>query len=238
MRPKRILLVRHGESTGNRDRSVYSTTPDYAVTLTQRGKRQAINAGKRLKKILNGGTAQFYVSPYFRTRQTFQGITQEVKIKLDRNHREDPRIREQEWAGKLSPIAASPEAQMLLEKERNDFGEFFYRFAGGESCADVYNRISSFLDTLHRDFEKEDFPENAVIISHGMAIRVFLMRWLHNSVEEFELWKNPGNCDILALQKDWDSHRYSLVTSGPLVANKLVTAIRKNKEPSHPYRLG
>lgn len=235
MRPKRIILVRHGESIGNVDRSLYATTPDYAITLSKRGKLQAKNAGKRIRKIIKEEHAQFYVSPYFRTRQTFQGISEAIK---NQKHRDDPRLREQEWAGKLNLRASNPEAQQLQEEERDNYGSFFYRFEGGESCADVYDRISSFLDTLHRDFQKEDYPENAIIITHGMTIRVFLMRWLHQSVEEFELWKNPGNCDILVLEREMATHRYKLCTSGPLITKNLAKPVQKNTKPSHPYRLG
>ena len=45
-----------------------------------------------------------------------------------------------------------------FQKERVDrsderaFGRFFWRADRGESCADVYDRTSSFMDTLWRDF--------------------------------------------------------------------------------------
>ena len=48
-RPRRIVLVRHGESTGNVDDSVYEREPDHALALTERGWRQAEETGKGLK---------------------------------------------------------------------------------------------------------------------------------------------------------------------------------------------
>ena len=33
-RPRRIILVRHGESQGNVDDAIYETVPDHALTLT------------------------------------------------------------------------------------------------------------------------------------------------------------------------------------------------------------
>jgi broad specificity phosphatase PhoE len=70
------------------------------------------------------------------------------------------------------------------------------------------------LNTMNRDFEKSDFPENCVIVGHGMTNRVFLMRFLHASVEEFELWKNPKNCElkVLSLQPDG---KYKLISDMP-----------------------
>ncbi|KAG0449485.1 hypothetical protein HPP92_027332 [Vanilla planifolia] len=39
--PKRIILVRHGESMGNLDTAAYTTTPDYKIPLTPLGFEQA-----------------------------------------------------------------------------------------------------------------------------------------------------------------------------------------------------
>ena len=103
---------------------------------------------------------------------------------------EDPRIREQDF-GHLRAL----EAFALIDAERAQFGTFFYRIPDGESGADVYDRISIFLDTLWRDFEKPDYPENALIITHGLTLRLFMMRWFHWTVEKFEILKNPFNCE-------------------------------------------
>ena len=42
------------------------------------------------------------------------------------------------------------------------------------------------MDTLHRDFQKTDFPQNVLIVTHGLTMRLFLMRWFHWTVSEFE----------------------------------------------------
>ena len=68
------------------------------------------------------------------------------------------------------------------------------------SVSDAYDRVSDFLDTLHRDFQKDDFPQNAILVAHGMLNRVFLMRWFHMSVEDFELLANPMNGEFYILQ--------------------------------------
>ncbi len=49
---KRIILVRHGESEGNVDRSAHRRIADHAISLTDRGKRQAIQAGQALADFL------------------------------------------------------------------------------------------------------------------------------------------------------------------------------------------
>jgi broad specificity phosphatase PhoE len=196
MKPKRIILIRHGESEGNVDRLIYKSKPDYALALSENGIRQAREAGERLKKIIGNESAFFYVSPFWRTRETFENIA----TKLDRDKiswTEEPRIREQEW-GHLR----SPEEGALIEKDRDQYGTFYFRIPDGESAADVYDRVSDFLGSLHRDFEKPDLPENVVIITHGMAIRLFLMRWFHWTVEDFEIIANPFNGEIIVMNKD------------------------------------
>ena len=97
------------------------------------------------------------------------------------------------------------------EKLRDSYGHFYYRFSEGESCADVFDRMSDFMGTLFRDFKKKDFPRNAIIVSHGMAIRCFIMRFFHASVEEFESWANPKNCFYLLLERGEDE-KYKLTT--------------------------
>ncbi|MER7035996.1 histidine phosphatase family protein, partial [Streptomyces albidoflavus] len=50
-RPQRIVLVRHGESVGNADDSVYEREPDHALRLTARGLRQARETGAELREV-------------------------------------------------------------------------------------------------------------------------------------------------------------------------------------------
>jgi broad specificity phosphatase PhoE len=45
MRPKRIILIRHGKSEGNANEKLRETIPDYALNLTQEGVEQAKYAG-------------------------------------------------------------------------------------------------------------------------------------------------------------------------------------------------
>lgn len=216
MKPKRIILIRHAESEGNANRSVYSEKPDYALELSLRGFGQAMAAGEKLKSIIQDEKVFFYVSPMWRTRMTFEQMSK--SFSLDKiNYIEEPRLREQEW-GHLRTV----EENEQIDKHRDSYGVFYYRIPDGESAADVYDRVSDFFGTLHRDFEKDWFPENVAIITHGMTIRLFLMRWFHWTVEEFEKYANPKNCEIIIMQKSDISHRYELITN-------LVTHEVKNK---------
>lgn len=203
MRPKRIILVRHGESEGNLDHSRYQTVQDFALKLSPAGIQQARHAGAQIKEILRDEKVYVYLSPFFRTRETFHHIQESIKQNVVKAI-EDPRIREQDW-GHLR----HPDDNKGIIEERDNFSTFYFRIPDGESGADVYDRVSNFLDTLHRDFEKMDFPENVLIVSHGLTMRLFLMRWFHWSVEEYESLHNPKNCQIVVMEKQTDNH-YSL----------------------------
>lgn len=205
MKPKRIILIRHGESEGNFDNSLYETTPDYALKLTPKGISQATLAGGEIKSLIGDESVYAYLSPFFRTRETFEYIRESISDNVMKAI-EDPRIREQDW-GHLR----HPDNNKGIIKERDEFSTFYYRIPDGESGADVYDRVTTFLDTLHRDFEKHTYPENVLIVSHGLTIRLFLMRWFHWSVEEFERLHNPKNCQIIILEKQVDNH-YTLIS--------------------------
>jgi len=203
MKNKRILLVRHAESEGNINHNIYSDTPDYAIKLTKRGTEQAQKAGKILSKI--DGEFDFFVSTHHRTRQTFFNISKTLKNKVIRK-KETPLIREQEWTNSVGT-----HSNMDLERERLKWGVFHYRFPGGESCADVYERAELFnLTELINRLNEKDCPPNIGIVSHGMFIRVHLMSLLNLSVEEFELIRNPKNCEIIELEFDIENQKFSL----------------------------
>lgn len=214
MKPERIFIVRHGQSQGNVDRNIYQTLPDYALQLTELGQQQAESAGRAIEAFVGEESIQYYVSPFWRTRQTYLAIKKQIRSKKFKYY-EDPRLREQEWSRSVS--------RPVDEAERDSYGHFYYRFNGGESCADTFDRVSDFMGTMHRDFKKKDFPRNAIVVTHGMTMRLFIMRWYHCSVEEFESWANPKNCEFLVLQLQ-DGENY-----------ELVTPLRKH-DIKHPYQ--
>ncbi|GAA0463542.1 histidine phosphatase family protein [Streptomyces stramineus] len=200
-RPRRIVLIRHGESAGNIDDTVYEREPDHALSLTERGRKQAREAGVHLRELFGDERVSAYVSPYRRTHQTFHALGLDPgRVRV----REEPRLREQDWGNWQDP------AEVRKQKVyRNAYGHFFYRFAQGESGADVYDRVGAFLESLWRSFEDPDHPPNVLLVTHGLTMRLFCMRWLHWTVAEFESLSNPGNGETRALVLGTDG-RYHL----------------------------
>lgn len=116
-----------------------------------------------------------------------------------------------------------------LKRERKEYGIFYYRFPGGEAGTDVYDRINDLLGSLHRDFVSDDYPRNCVLITHSLAIRLFIMRWFHLTVEEFEQMLSPKNGELVILELNKQTADYELIT--PLKLDK--TAVLR----SRPIRL-
>jgi broad specificity phosphatase PhoE len=216
-RPKRIILVRHGQSEGNIDESAYTRIPDSKIALTEVGWKQAVQCGKKIRHVIESDHEEnwqvyFYVSPYRRTLQTLRGIGMAFERHRIAGVREEPRLREQDFGN-----FQNRERMQLEKAARIRYGRFFYRFPNGESAADVYDRITGFRETLRSDIDVGRFqrPEassknmNLVIVSHGLTLRVFLMRWYKWTVEQFEgLW-NFGNTGMLVMELG-PGGRYSL----------------------------
>lgn len=104
--PNTLTLIRHGQSIGNVDEKLYSTTPDNAMPLTKLGWEQAKQAGRCLKeKILrqgaDGAGVHFIVSPYVRTVETFHGIVSAWCDPAEFNHITDRDLRLKAWYSRL-----------------------------------------------------------------------------------------------------------------------------------------
>lgn len=106
-----------------------------------------------------------------------------------------------------------PAAQAALAAERQRVGRFFYRMPSGESGADVYDRATSFLQTLYRqtdNFTRRKF-DTYVIVAHGLFIRLLLMRYFRWSVEQFHRVTNLENCEMCVLERN-ERGKYVLTT--------------------------
>lgn len=111
------------------------------------------------------------------------------------HHHEDPRLREQEWGNYQDPAKIDE-----IKQQRRETGAFYFRFPTGEryfaiqhencgmvmccvhSGADVFDRVSMFLETLYRDMEKGTCGQNTIIVTHGLFCRLFLTRYYHWTV--------------------------------------------------------
>lgn len=206
-----IKLVRHARSLLNAKLIKHQDMPNHQIPILEpEGIEQARAVGVKLgNKFLS--EALLYQSPYTRTRQTMKGILFGAGFNEDNLPKiyEDPRLREVDFG------YGDPEAQ---KPKRAHEGHFWYRMDGGESAADCFDRTSDFLDSMMRQLERKQkiwsystspnpLPQDiarretrdVVIVTHGMIIRCFVMRFLHLTVEQFDATDTPGNCDIVTI---------------------------------------
>ena len=230
--PARIILVRHGQSMGNVDEETYARIPDWKIALTDKGVQQAREAGLQLASLLEearttdhstavGGLQQqhhppqsivTYCSPYCRALQTWKEMQGQLNQDQIIGMRQDPRLAEQQFGNFQNPTKV-----LASKEERHLFGRFFYRFPNGESGLDVYSRVTSFLGSLNRDMTQlqnrgmigfDMNNVNVLCVTHGLTLRLFVMRYFQLSVEEFEETKNPFNCHLIVMDRRHNGHYY------------------------------
>ena len=208
--PSMIILVRHGESEGNLDNSVYRRIPDHLVELTKRGIGQAKEAGKRIETIFKEvdknskddrpsiRRVHLVISPFERTRATAAAMRPWFEHRIVRTDVQ-PRIREQEFGN------IQGDDFQNFRKEQNKVGRFWYRFPTGESGADVYDRVKSWwYDSVLNVNERLGYErvDAMVVVTHGLTMRFVLMQLYGWSPTTFHSVWNADNCDVYVLKKD------------------------------------
>jgi broad specificity phosphatase PhoE len=121
--PKRIILLRHGESLGNVDENSYANVPDWKIPLTRRGERQALKAAEDLFKLCKGESVFIYSSPYTRAWETWQIMNDYLQERSEDiqliGTRQEPRLAEQQFGNfqvNTTKREASENSVELLER--------------------------------------------------------------------------------------------------------------------------
>jgi len=218
-RPALLVLVRHGQSQRNvvkkqnrfylddEARKSVRGVPDHLVALTGEGRRQATVTGAALREAY--GTFDYIVhSGYTRTVETLEHMlhaySAEERARMIVRHHLFVRERDGGHAYDMTDAEAQA-AFPWLNDYWNTFGPFFARPPGGESLADVVERVYAFLQKLARTMA----GKRVLVVTHGGTIwcfRYVLERWTYEEAERrFSTETNP-NCAVTA-------YRYSAETS-------------------------
>jgi 2,3-bisphosphoglycerate-dependent phosphoglycerate mutase len=194
--PQLLVLVRHAESERNvakkgnaffaddESRKALRGVPDHRVPLTERGRKQAEEAGLALFAEV-GRLDVVYTSGYLRTEQTAAGVLgawpAAEREALPLTH--DLFIRERD-AGHAYDMtnAEAAEAFPWMEGYWKTTGPFFARPPGGESVAQVCERVRLFLDRVG----VEHAGERVMVVTHGVALRAFRYLLEGWSIERME----------------------------------------------------
>mmetsp|Transcript_51795 Transcript_51795/g.123260 ORF Transcript_51795/g.123260 Transcript_51795/m.123260 type:complete len:375 (-) Transcript_51795:8-1132(-) len=195
--PEHILFLRHGQSEGNVDKTAYQQQADNLIPLTPAGVQQAEDLGHRLKAIVGDQPLVIFVSPFLRTFQTVRALSGPLENNIVRTEI-DPALAEQEFGN------IQYRDFVKYRKEQSKVGRFWYRFPTGESGADVYHRAMLFWQKLKLlNVNPKKAPVDWVlVVTHGLAMRMLLMRLFSWSPITFEAVFNAENCEIWALKKN------------------------------------
>lgn len=172
---KNIYFIRHGQSEANMDYDLLYLKADEDIELTDQGKLDAIQAGHVMEKHLKDLKPEsviILVSPYKRTRQTFERLAAVAGIN-------DPGV-----SYAVDIVDEIVEHKMNLVGHPENFNKFKeyensgwkpsnhmeVRYDGGESLSEVRERAKQFLVDCA---VCEDY-ENIVVVSHGLFIKMAL----------------------------------------------------------------
>jgi len=155
-----LYFVRHGETDWNAARRLQGQTD---IPLNDIGRGQARRNGEMLRTTLaEPARFDFLASPMKRTSETMEIVREAIGLERS-GARFDARLREihfGHWEGRTWLELPEVDPEEYAARERDAWR---WRPRGGESYADVSERIAGWLGTIERD---------AVVVSHGGVSRV------------------------------------------------------------------
>ncbi|CAF3328824.1 unnamed protein product [Rotaria sp. Silwood1] len=87
------------------------------------------------------------------------------------------------------------------------------------------------MDSLFREMDGNLMPNsNILIVSHGLFMRLFLMRFYRWSVEKFHTLENFNNCGYCILERDDQDGSFILKTELKIFPERKRTAMKDLKE--------
>jgi broad specificity phosphatase PhoE len=216
--PSALVLVRHGESTGNladaeaREHEAERLDielRDADVPLSDTGQGQADAVGRYLSDLGEDRLPQLVVSsPYRRAAETAEravsGLAGPAELVIDE------RLRERDLGAFDRLTWRGIEAEYATEAERrNHVGKFYYQPPSGESWCDVTLRVRSLLHDLRDGYEGRRvwlFTHQAVI----MSFRYVLEDLTEQELLDIDKEQRLPNCSVTTYRSD--GRRMELVT--------------------------
>lgn len=196
-RTKSMLDVRPDENSNRSERGVYLNSSHSGKLFDSRseigfGNGTGTTTDSFHPLRTKNRRVHFVLSPFERTLQTARAMRTAFEHRIVRTDIES-RIREQEFGN------VQTEDFQLQRQEQQKIGRFWYRFATGESGADVYDRVKSwwFESVLNVNTRIGYEPIDAmVVVTHGLTMRFVLMQLFSWSPTTFHSVWNASNCDI------------------------------------------
>ena len=205
--PRRLWLVRHGQSAGNvaRDAAEAEGRPlidiagrDVDVPLSSLGVRQARALGQWFGTLpADARPSVVLTSPYRRAIATTEQLAEAAGLSLSSlAYAVDERLREKEF-GMLNRLTRSGIAAQYPEQAalRAHIGKFYYRPPSGESWCDVLLRLRSVLDEIQLRFA----DERVLVVAHQVIVlcfRYLLERMTEEQILDIDRRHDVANCSV------------------------------------------
>ena len=213
-----LILIRHGESSGNVQRQIAvaedlevipADCRDADVPLSDLGSEQASAAGRGLTAVLDEPPTQVWASPYLRAHRTGELALRTAGF--DSALRLDERLRDREL-GILDRLTSRGIQNRYPEEaeRRRWLGKFYYRPPGGESWADLALRVRAFL----ADLDRSGVTGHVCVFSHDAVISVFryvCLRLTEPEILEQATTDPVGNASITVLRQHGDETTWASV---------------------------
>lgn len=241
--PKKLWIVRHGESAGNIARDLADSAGHSRIEIADRDVDVALSElGVRQSEALGQWFADLeplerpnviLASPYKRAVQTANIVAEKMPSADALEIIRDERLREKEF-GILDRLTRHGIEELHPEQAefRRILGKFYHRPPAGESWCDVILRLRSALDTLSLHHSEK----RVLIVAHQVV--VLCLRYIFEELDEEQILGidkegDVANCGVTeyALSPDGTSStqlklkRYNFVapllqTGTPVTAEK------------------
>jgi broad specificity phosphatase PhoE len=211
--PRRIWVVRHGESAGNvaRDAAhgaghthIDITQRDVDVPLSRLGERQSEALGQWFAAMPSADRPEILlVSPYQRAQRTAELIRDAGGLSDDASEFiVDERLREKEF-GTLDRLTRLGIEQLHPEQAefRRLLGKFYHRPPAGESWCDVILRLRSALDTISLHYG----DTQVLIVAHQVVVlclRYLLENLTEQQILDIDAQGDVANCAVTEYRLD------------------------------------
>ncbi|MBI5289072.1 MAG: histidine phosphatase family protein [Chloroflexi bacterium] len=180
-----LHLVRHGETAWNAERRFQ--TPE--VPLSDVGRSQAATVSQALAQLLGertNGEVALLSSDYARTMETASIISDRLNLPV----LPEPLLRERNFGVARGQLYAD-----IGEETIASWRDPFVRIEGGESWADVFERVDALLSRLRA----EPPARELVLVTHGGTMNVMLQRLAGAEIDAFKL-TSLENCALRTVE--------------------------------------